>query len=941
MVTKLLHLCGLYLGQEGDLMPSTPDNPDGFWENVKFVELNEKILSELGGGWDFPPSMPDRWDEERFLHLKARAEVLLREFSDHEPWGWKDPRNNLTLPFWLGFFPKMKIIICLRNPIEVALSLHRRNFLSYSLSMALWNIYNKRVLEFALPEHRLITHYDAYFHDPQAELRRILDFLNMSVPEEVLKQCSSATKANLRHYRFTTQHLLNADVPPDVFNLYRQMCAEASRFDDGAALWVATDSSSALRYSQGQCGSKSSQKLFDGQSEEVQQLNGLVVEVELLRRKLEALQPELAARDARICELESMLKEQASLAQHTAEELGQPETEIRKLQEQLKESQREHELLLQTVVEQAKQLSVLVAKAEVLSIREDELRAMLLDASSELDQLLAILTRIENNLLRRDDLILATLYDLQAIHAEAQLSGTDVSKHHNYQQLIRHIREVVRATLPRDATVIVVSKGDDELLKLYGQKAWHFPQTADGKYAGYYPASSTAAIANLEVLRAKGGDFLLFPSTAMWWLNHYVRFKCHLERQYRVMVRQEDACVIFALREPAALRKPTWWIEFEKVIAEYQSCFDRDPAILDWNTGLELVIALPQYAIFSPPTNDQVLPYLDHSIDIVVVSSSNPVSVTEANRVAKAAVVIVTRTLSDVEPVFLLTVEWKLDKAETELPTTSIIIPCYNRIAYTEACLTALRETLPHNFRGEIIVVDDASTDETATRLKHWSCLDKRLKILRNQENAGFITSCNRGARAATGEIIIFLNNDTLPLPGWLPPLLQIFHDYPKAGAVGGKLLYPDGRLQEAGGIIFSDGSGANFGKGDYDPDAPLYNYVREVDYCSGALLATKRSLFEELGGFDTYYCPAYYEDTDYCFKLCEKGYRVYYQPESAIVHFEGATSGTDLSSGVKRYQNVNRLKFVERWNCVLKRQPPPPSQFDLATWHALAVCSE
>jgi GT2 family glycosyltransferase len=234
--------------------------------------------------------------------------------------------------------------------------------------------------------------------------------------------------------------------------------------------------------------------------------------------------------------------------------------------------------------------------------------------------------------------------------------------------------------------------------------------------------------------------------------------------------------------------------------------------------------------------------------------------------------------------------------------------------------------------------VDDASGDETRAGLKRWAKLYKRLKVVRNRRNSGFITSCNRGAKAATGEVLIFLNDDTLPQRGWLPPLLQIFDNHSNAGVVGGKLVYPDGRLQEAGGVVFSDCTGANFGKFDPDINAPVYNYVRQVDYCSGALLATKRSLFLELGGFDTYFQPAYYEDADYCFKLRDKGYRVYYQPESTVIHLEGATSGTDLSRGIKQYQAVNRAKFARRWGEQLKRQPNPPDRFDLATWHALAV---
>jgi GT2 family glycosyltransferase len=151
-------------------------------------------------------------------------------------------------------------------------------------------------------------------------------------------------------------------------------------------------------------------------------------------------------------------------------------------------------------------------------------------------------------------------------------------------------------------------------------------------------------------------------------------------------------------------------------------------------------------------------------------------------------------------------------------------------------------------------------------------------------------------------------------------------------------MLYPDGRLQEAGNVIFSDGSGANFGRYDYGADAPLYNYVREVDYCSAALLATPRALFEKIGGFDERYRPAYYEDTDYCFAVRKHGKRVYYQPESVVIHREGSTSGTDLTQGVKRYQVVNHHKFVEKWGKVLEQQPSPPDRIDLRTWHALAV---
>jgi hypothetical protein len=230
MVARVLHTAGLYLGREEDLKGPSEHNRDGFWEHRKFVELNEEILNELGGGWDCPPPFPDRWTEaEGLLRLKVKAEALLEEFADREPWGWKDPRNSLTLPFWMDRFPAMKVVVCVRNPLEVVLSLRERNLSSYALSLILWRAYNERVLAATRPENRIVTHYDAYADDPRREVRRLLDFLGLPATEEVIDRCCSVASADLRHHRLTTRHLVDADVAPDLLDLYLRLCAEAGR----------------------------------------------------------------------------------------------------------------------------------------------------------------------------------------------------------------------------------------------------------------------------------------------------------------------------------------------------------------------------------------------------------------------------------------------------------------------------------------------------------------------------------------------------------------------------------------------------------------------------------------------------------------------------------------------------------------------------------------
>src|SRR5213592_227467 len=208
MVTRLPHCCGLELGPKSELMPPQADNPEGFWEHLGFVALNDELLNELGGAWDLPPKTDETFEHARLDRLRMKAQLLIEPFNSAGLWGWKDPRNSLTLPFWQDLLPGVKTLIMVRNPLEVAHSMRERNGTSYSLGLRLWEIYNRRVIEAASEQNRLVTHYDSFFENPEVELRRIGAFVGL--PHSQIASAAALVKTRRRHTHFTVEHLIDS-----------------------------------------------------------------------------------------------------------------------------------------------------------------------------------------------------------------------------------------------------------------------------------------------------------------------------------------------------------------------------------------------------------------------------------------------------------------------------------------------------------------------------------------------------------------------------------------------------------------------------------------------------------------------------------------------------------------------------------------------------------
>jgi GT2 family glycosyltransferase len=265
----------------------------------------------------------------------------------------------------------------------------------------------------------------------------------------------------------------------------------------------------------------------------------------------------------------------------------------------------------------------------------------------------------------------------------------------------------------------------------------------------------------------------------------------------------------------------------------------------------------------------------------------------------------------------------------TTAPKVSIIIPVYGQTHFVLNCLDSLAK-LRSKHSVEIIVADDASP--VASRVDVLKVIPW-IRYERRAENGGFLECCNSAVQLANGEIVILLNSDTRVVEGWLDELVDAFTLFPKAGMVGSKLFNDDGTLQEAGGIFWRDGSAHNYGR-NQDPNLPQYCFARQADFISGASIALRKTVWNELGGFDPEYKPAYCEDADLAFRLRRVGYEVWFVPTSRAIHYEGITHGRDTTKGIKAYQVTNLEKFAKRFSAELKAHPQPgTSSMRAASW--------
>jgi hypothetical protein len=532
MVAKLLQQAGLNLGDDARLMPPAAENPEGFYEHLEFVRLNDEVLNVAGAGWDCPPTAEFDWNDEALDPYRERARQLAAPLQERVPWGWKDPRTSLTLPFWRGAFGPLQTVAVVRNPLEVVTSLHRRNAFSTALGLTLWQIYAERILQDTSPDDRLVTHYDSYFLEPDREIARVLQFLGLHRVQD-LDELKAAAIPALRHHRKTVRDLEEHGFPVEVIDLYLRMCRDAG--------WLEADTEATGSNPMTPAATRR-KRLSIARS--IGRVDLVRVENELLKRANADLTNALADREARISELERALQNHEALRAELDGKIAERDSRLVERnaliarrdhvlsaqRQQLAENATELERLRDEVASLTERLAESERVFQIVEIREREVR-----------ELRSMLTDLQAVQLHRDSEIMATLGAVLSRY----VPNAPASIYH--RKLVGQVRQFVETHVPAGARMLVTTYGDEAMLRLGDRATESFPRSARGVTADYTDVHGNEAIDQLETLREAGAEFLLVPSPALPWLATHPELERHLEERYPVVARERGMGTIYAL----------------------------------------------------------------------------------------------------------------------------------------------------------------------------------------------------------------------------------------------------------------------------------------------------------------------------------------------------------------------------------------------------------
>ncbi len=943
MVTRALHDCGLHLIAERDeeLLDAAEDNPEGFWENKAIVECNDDLLEATGGAWDNPPDLPPlAVDDNRVASLVDSATAAIAALSEHERWGFKDPRTCLTAAYWLDLCPDLHFVICVRHPIEVALSLKRRNQNSYSLGLRLWERYYETVLDLVPPERRIVTHYDTFFIDPEGEIGRICDFAALTpVPPSV--------RTDLRHHTSAVS-LVDAGVNENVRKLYASLCREAgapspreSAPDEGRVRRLILDGAVASRHAEQRQDAidrlQEREAQFRSEHAETERAHAATendmrerirdlerqvaaARTETLQRTLTLERQVTAARtealhrtlDKRLTRIDSRLREiepgpigkvarratrraerglvrwALKPGRHAVREAANVAArEARRRVKALPEPAQRNVRRSRRLVARARQDPIatagVVRRKSVPKARAAAKRYVPAPAQKPLRQADRMYRRTRKAAvpaakgaakrlppsaqqpLRRAWRRIGRTRPTPAPAPKPQSQRPTIPKGLPYREWKAEYEQML-ATHVQGASWLMVAPGSPkDARRAHTPNATLFPSERNGQPLG----DDLAHIAHLEALRFQGQRYLVLPEGSRPWFERQVEFRDHVATHYRTVVDTPGAGVVFDISQRQEARA----MSLLGAVTELAANFSGAPAVLNW-TARDIEHELPGITTFRAPTESE-LPYLDHTIDVVVVENTHDAD--EARRVATTGIIVVSE-----------------DGARLDAQP--------------------LRANGNGASDGAHVVVwsPDLGNEEWNRRLAE-SAAAAGAEWRKAPIDAGL-------REVDDDDVILVVEPFVLPLPGTIERAVRVVAG--KAdGAHAGKVLRADGRLEAAGGTVFSDRSSALIGNASDGVRAPWHEYVRPVCWgpgivaASGALWRTVRS---ENGLSGRPFIR------EWCAAVWEMGRDVVYEPSlvAVRVHGDAEEPRTPLEHS--------------SWQRVLDLRPQRPAELTDGAWRYL-----
>ncbi len=902
MITRALHDSGLHLIGSGaeDLIDAAEDNPEGFWENKAIVACNDDLLEATGGSWDNPPELPPQAvDDPRVANIADAGTAALTALSEHEHWGFKDPRTCLTAAFWLDLQPDLRFIICVRHPLEVALSLKRRNQNSYSLGLALWERYYATVLELVPPERRVVTHYDTFFVDPVGEVARLCAFAGLT-------PAAHRVRSDLRHHTIGVG-LGDAGASPSLRALYADLCREAGAAqpveppaDEGRVRRLVLDGAVARRHADQRQDAidrlqereaEFQRDRLAGEERHRERVRELETQLAAARREgvarletMQALSQKVATTEAIAVRTEAKVAEidRQSMRKTTRRWAGRIKRKTKRFldgpahqavhdgrrtvapaakaatrrlpdptQQQLRRANRVVRRGVADPVPTAKQ-----AARKMVPTARSATRRLPDPAQQALKRAWRVALRYQSGRVRR------------VLAPAAAPKPVPTPKGPAFRQWKDAYERTVATVVPNGAPWLVITPGSPkEVRDARTPRGTPVPVTAKGRPF----ADDLSAIAQLEALRYAGHRYLVLPEGSRPWFRQQVELRDHVVRTYCTVADADGAGMVFDLTEPAVTGSRSLRSEVRRLAAPLTD----PPAVLDW-TDVDLAGELAGLATFRAPVGDS-LPYLDDSVDIVVVDEAHDHA--DAVRVAALGVITVASGASGVE---VLDVEGGSG---------------------------------PGSAAPRVLVWSSAAGSDA------W-----RTALAARAAAAGADLHIAEIAAAAHGlpdhDVLVVVEPQVLPLPGAIEAAAAIAAAHPGA-AVSGKVLRADGRLEAAGGTVFFDRSVGLIAGSSADVRAPWHDYVRPVCWAPG-LVAAASTLWTEVPGPPTLTGRAFLRE--WCADVWDHGGSVVYQPTVAAVRVVG--DGGEPSVPL----------HASSWQRVLDLRPARPNDLSDGAWrHLLA----